>query len=92
MSKHLKLEYSLPRFMAIIKENGKEVCRRQSYSKMKVYNFSERNFFKGRKIVLRVTYKPGIKNWGVYDNWEDFLLAWRSFTADKFIKDVIKNY
>lgn len=80
-------------YVSIKKLNGK-VIKRQSPIKMKVFYFLQANSEKYARIFIRITYKPGLVNEGEYtfDQKNEMINAWQSFTDEDLIKDAITNY
>ena len=80
-------------FVKVKKLNGKVVSRR-SPIKNKIFRFLQANTDSYAWIYLKVSYKPGFINEGKYtfDQKHELLNAWRSFTEEDLIKDIIKNY
>jgi hypothetical protein len=79
-------------YVKIKKLNG-EVISKQSGAKKTIWNLFEPQILGFKWIYIRVTYKPGFYNDGKYtfDQKHELLNAWRSFTEEDLIRDVI-NY
>ena len=96
MSKKLlrraKLDFPQPVISLKIVLNNKRVLQRHSTIKSKVYNFAKKHWSEGCKLKLKVTYKKGIENEGVYKDWENFVLAWETFTEENFCREVYFEY
>jgi len=80
-------------YVKIKKLNGKVISRR-SPIKRKVFNFLQAGISEFKSIYLCVTYKRGFRNEGKYtfDQKHELLNAWRSFTEEDLIRDIIENY
>lgn len=89
MKKRIK-QKGLSFYLKIKLLDGKVISRR-SPIKRKILLFSKAGINEFKWIYLRVTYKPSIYNDGKYYTYEDFLNAWKSFTAEKLINEAI-NY
>ena len=73
--------------------DGKVISRR-SPIKRKVLNFLQANGTEFKWVYLLVTYKPGFYNDGKYkmDQVDELWKAWRAFTEESLIKEVIEEY
>jgi hypothetical protein len=81
-----------PIFVIKITKEGGTVLRRLSRFNKRFLNYYLRNYKEGERASLKVIYKPGIENRGVYFNKKDFLHAWYCFTEPDLIRDAILNY
>jgi hypothetical protein len=88
----MKNKKSTTTFVVRITKPDGEVKRLDSAIKRKILNYSKLEYSKNDVIYLRVNYnikKPEIINEGKYNNWKDFLNAWKSFTDKDLIKDAL---
>jgi hypothetical protein len=61
---------------------------------MKIFNFLRLAGEPFKYIYIRVTYKPMVINEGRYTqkDMKELWNAWRCFTDEELIEDIIKNY
>ena len=73
--------------------DGKVISRR-SPKKTMIYNFLKANKNQFKWVYIKVTYKPKIYNDGKYKTgeWEELMRAWKTFTEESFIREVIAEY
>ena len=78
-------------FYVVIKKPNGKVLSRLSPQKSKVSRFLQANWENYAQIYLKVTYKPGIINEGVYlpKDKHEVMNAWNSFTSEDLIKDAL---
>lgn len=82
------------RFYAKIKLLDGKVLTLHSCKKMRVSSFVQANSAEFKYIYIKVTYKEGIYNDGKYYTHQlnELWNAWKCFTEETFIKEVLNDY
>ena len=83
-------QFGLTFYAKITKRNG-EVSKLHSHSKQRLWHFFVPSLDKFKVIKIRVVYKPGFINEGVYKTGErkECVKAWRAFTEEDLIRDAL---